>query len=342
MEFDKEEARILIVDDTQKNIQVLGAILKKEKYQINVAMNGLQALKQVEKVHPDLILLDVMMPELDGFETCKRLKADPETKDIPVIFLTAKVEVEDIVKGFELGAVDYVTKPFNHTELLARVDTHLQLKLAREQIEKYADELKEWNEKLEEKLDARTKEIKQMNDVLIRKNKVLEIRDEIVEYILDVHDIDEAKEFIVGKIFDLVSLNKIIIYSLDENNTFPARYGFEKSGKKAEKISQDKLNRLPSLPVLDVAKFDANLLKGTSDSNKINEFSMFLPLVKEGKHIGYLVLDNSGNKQEIGANDIEIAVDFASLMAIVIYDYAVTHSTEEMEESIKDVLENFS
>ena len=104
------KSRILVVDDTLKNIQVLGTILRKQGYQINIAKSGLQALEVVEKIPSDLILLDVMMPELDGFETCKRLKASDKTRDIPVIFLTAKVETEDIVKGFELGAVDYVTK----------------------------------------------------------------------------------------------------------------------------------------------------------------------------------------------------------------------------------------
>jgi len=127
MEKIKKSARILIVDDVKKNIQVLGNILKKEEYQINVAMNGIQALKLVNKVVPDLILLDVMMPEMDGFETCKNLKASSKTRDIPVIFLTAKTEVEDIVKGFELGAVDYVTKPFNLIHLLRNIKTILAL-----------------------------------------------------------------------------------------------------------------------------------------------------------------------------------------------------------------------
>jgi len=127
MDIDNSALRILIVDDTIENIQVLGTVLRQQEYKINVAQNGMQALQVLEKVRPDLILLDIMMPELDGFETCKRLKENPGTADIPVIFLTAKTETEDIVHGFELGAVDYVTKPFNATELLARVKTHLSM-----------------------------------------------------------------------------------------------------------------------------------------------------------------------------------------------------------------------
>ncbi len=138
---DQQSPRVLIVDDTPQNIQVLGTILRQADYQINVAQNGLQALEIVEKVQPDIILLDVMMPELDGFETCKRLKANPDTADIPIIFLTAKVEIEDVIQGLELGAVDYVTKPFNPTELMKRVASHLELKLNREKLADLADKL---------------------------------------------------------------------------------------------------------------------------------------------------------------------------------------------------------
>jgi class 3 adenylate cyclase len=120
-------SRILIVDDTPANVQVLSATLKEQGYQLSVALNGKQALDLLARVRPDLILLDVMMPELDGFETCRRIKASTAWREIPVIFLTARTEVDDIVKGFEVGAVDYVAKPFNTHELLARVNTHLSL-----------------------------------------------------------------------------------------------------------------------------------------------------------------------------------------------------------------------
>ena len=119
--------RILIVEDAPANIQTLAAILKEKGYQISVATNGKQALDVLVRVQPDLILLDVMMPEMDVFETCRRLKASEQWQHIPVIFLTAKTETSDIVQGFELGAVDYVAKPFNAHELLARVNTHLTM-----------------------------------------------------------------------------------------------------------------------------------------------------------------------------------------------------------------------
>jgi DNA-binding response OmpR family regulator len=133
--------RILIVDDTQQNIQVLGTILKEASYRITVARNGQEALDSARKVRPDLILLDVMMPVMDGFETCRRLKADPKTAEIPIIFLTSKSDSEDVVRGFELGAVDYVTKPFNAAELFVRVDAHLARRRLQLEVERRLQEI---------------------------------------------------------------------------------------------------------------------------------------------------------------------------------------------------------
>ena len=132
---------VLIVDDTIENLKVLGNILKEQNYKIAIARNGNQALTIANEINPDLILLDVMMPEMDGFQTCKNLKKMPSTQEIPVIFLTAKVETEDIIEGFKIGAVDYITKPFNSYELKARVKTHIELKTSR-------DLLREQNEML--------------------------------------------------------------------------------------------------------------------------------------------------------------------------------------------------
>lgn len=130
-----KNAHILIVDDTPKNIQLLGTVLKNVGYKIIVATSGEQALGILDKIKPDLILLDVMMPDLDGYETCKIIKESEKLKHIPVIFLTAKTQPEDIVKGFQLGAADYIIKPFNSSELLARVKTHLESKFSQELIQ---------------------------------------------------------------------------------------------------------------------------------------------------------------------------------------------------------------
>ncbi len=135
--------KVLIVDDTPANIDVLHNILNDQGFQIAVALSGEQGLSYAPQFNPDLILLDIMMPGIDGFETCKRLKSNDPTKDIPVIFLTAKTESEDIVKGFKLGAVDYITKPFQHEEVLVRIETHSNLRQTTKKNERLIKELKE-------------------------------------------------------------------------------------------------------------------------------------------------------------------------------------------------------
>jgi signal transduction histidine kinase len=127
MSLSPADSRILIVDDAPANIQALTAILRDRGYQLSVATNGRQALEVLSKIRPDLILLDVVMPEMDGFATCEAIKASAEWRTIPIIFLTARADTDDIVRGFELGAVDYVAKPFHAHELLARVQTHLTM-----------------------------------------------------------------------------------------------------------------------------------------------------------------------------------------------------------------------
>jgi phosphoserine phosphatase RsbU/P len=125
---------VLIVDDAPANLQMMRSILK-DDFKIRVATSGAKALDLVRaEPHPDLILLDVMMPAMDGYEFCGILKATPEAKDIPVIFLTGKTEADDETKGFQVGAVDYIHKPFSPAVVKARVHTHLVLREAREQL----------------------------------------------------------------------------------------------------------------------------------------------------------------------------------------------------------------
>ena len=123
-----------MVDDNPENLQLLGAILEQEGYFTAFAVNGNEALHFVTSEIPDLILLDIMMPGDDGYTVCRKLRERHDTKMVPIIFLTARTESTDIVRGFDAGGVDYVTKPFNQAELLARVKTHLDLKKAREEI----------------------------------------------------------------------------------------------------------------------------------------------------------------------------------------------------------------
>jgi serine phosphatase RsbU (regulator of sigma subunit) len=137
---DFKHCRVLLVDDAKDNINVLVQALKNE-YQLGFALNGEAALSYAQKNKPDIILLDIMMPGLDGYEVCRRLKSDRRTSGIPVIFLSAKDEVKSKADGFDAGAVDYITKPFEIVEVKARVKTHLALKLARQELESQRDRM---------------------------------------------------------------------------------------------------------------------------------------------------------------------------------------------------------
>ncbi len=151
---------VLIVDDIPESLSVMNALLK-DFYVVKVAISGEMCLKIASVLpRPDLILLDIMMPDIDGYEVCKRLKADPYTAEIPVIFLTAKVHMEDEQLGFDVGAVDYVTKPVSPPILLARVNTHLQLKVAR-------DILKDQKSYLEQQVQMQTREVAMIQDATI-------------------------------------------------------------------------------------------------------------------------------------------------------------------------------
>lgn len=142
--------KILIVDDTPENIDVLGSVLN--EYKKFVALNGEKALKLAESKLPDLILLDIMMPGMDGFEVCQRLKENPVTQNIPVIFITAKNSIEDETKGLELGAVDFISKPISPPSVLARVKNHLELQQSRKVLADQNDKLTELNEHILESI----------------------------------------------------------------------------------------------------------------------------------------------------------------------------------------------
>jgi two-component system sensor histidine kinase/response regulator len=180
-EFTNRKSEVLIVDDIPSNLNFLSEVLHLEGIGVMLATSGADALQIAHYKLPDLILLDIAMPLMDGYEVCAKLKSDPATKDIPVIYLTARTEPEDILKGFETGAVDYILKPFNATELIARVKTHLELKAKTEA-------LLSINQRLEEQVKQRTAEITEANINLRETNRKLE------QAYQDLSNLDKAKD----------------------------------------------------------------------------------------------------------------------------------------------------
>jgi class 3 adenylate cyclase len=138
--MDHAGLKILAVDDQPENLGLLNRVLEMAQFDVRAATSGQAALQAARADLPDLILMDISMPGMDGFEVCKKLKADPKTKDVPVVFLTGRSDTEHLVKGFELGAVDYITKPFNNSELLHRINTHLELSHLRKNLERQVSE----------------------------------------------------------------------------------------------------------------------------------------------------------------------------------------------------------
>lgn len=190
---------VLVVDDTKANIHILVHTLRDE-YKLGVAINGAKALAYVEEHHPDLVLLDIMMPEMDGYEVCAQLKANPNTRDIPVIFITAMTEIEDKIRGFELGAVDYITKPFEVVEVKARVKTHLL-------IEQYRRDL-----------EARNQDLQKAQGQLQRQVRELEGRDRLVRAQMSVSSLGDAGDEILAVFEQVLGVEQAAIYCPDRDN----------------------------------------------------------------------------------------------------------------------------
>ena len=174
MEMNRYKADILVVDDIRENVRLLVDALGNEGYRVRPALSGKAALEAVNMEAPDLILLDILMPEMDGYEVCKALKADRGLKDVPVIFLSALGEVADKVKGFSAGGVDYISKPFQTEEVLARIETHLTLRRLSLELEAKNVHLEKTNRELSEALE----EIKTLRGILPICSHCKNIRDD--------------------------------------------------------------------------------------------------------------------------------------------------------------------
>ena len=188
-----QQNSILIVDDIPTNIKVLVDYLDQAGFKISVAKSGESALEKVRKVSPDLILLDVMMPGIDGFETCRRFKANPESQNIPIVFMTALSDVADKVKGLQLGAVDYITKPIQLEETLARIHVHLAWKNAEAQLINEITERKQAEAALQQTLQ----ELKQTQTQLVQNEKMSSLGQMVAGI---AHEINNPVNFIHGNI----------------------------------------------------------------------------------------------------------------------------------------------
>ncbi len=281
-----EASRILIVDDTPANIDVLDQMLEAEGHKISVAGSGEAAIKLAAKTLPDLILLDIMMPGIDGFETCRRLMADPATKHIPILFITAKSDAEDVVKGFSLGAVDYIAKPFREEEVLTRVHFHLQRK-------HLLEELTEKNRKLVEVNDLKNKFLGMASHDL--KNPITSIRG-YARILLDQGDglppetrteflaaIDEISGNMLDLLGDLLNISMIESGRLELQSKVESLAKLVESRLRIHRFLADKkdLTLEAALDELSPFAFDANRIAQVID-NLVSNAIKFSP---PGKNI---------------------------------------------------------
>jgi len=199
----QEPEKLLLVDDNATNLKVLHETLDGRGYRLLIARNGESALAIANKVHPSLILLDIMMPGLDGFEVCRRLHADPDTRAIPIIFLSALHDTKDKVKGLDAGAVDYVSKPIQPEEVIARVNTHLTISRLKKNLAQKNAELLAVNDVLEERVKERTAELAALNQVYERfvPREFLNLLNK--ESILDIQLGDQIKQEMVVMFADI-------------------------------------------------------------------------------------------------------------------------------------------
>jgi signal transduction histidine kinase len=241
----KIKSLVLIVDDNPENIKVVGSHLRKKNIEISIATSGEKALLITKSRLPDLILLDIMMPKMDGFEVCKKLKKDSLTNDIPIIFLTAKIETRDIVKAFNCGVVDYITKPFKASELLARVNTHLKLKHYRDQIEENNRQLENLNIEKNELLSLTAHDLKNpiysisMLAKVIKDDKRL-LREEIEEFSNDIIITTERMLEMINQLLDINRIEqgevKITIEKININDLLQTTIGSYKDRANAKNI----------------------------------------------------------------------------------------------------------
>lgn len=185
---------ILIVDDQPVNLNLLSGMLKKEGYNVRKVTDGQSALNLAKTELPEMILLDILMPEMDGYEVCKKLKSNEQTATIPVIFLSALSETEDKVKAFEVGGVDYISKPFIFPEVIARIKTQLNQKKLTRIIQEQNQQLQQYNQGLEAQVVARMAELEQKNEDLLK------LRDELHQALAKEQEISELKSRIITTI----------------------------------------------------------------------------------------------------------------------------------------------
>ena len=323
-QVDLAGARILAVDDVPENLDVLLRTLEGMGYEVLVATSGEMALKLAADGRPDLILLDVMMPGLDGYETCRRLKADPALEEIPVIFLTARDGIEDVVAGFDTGGVDYIVKPFRKQEVLVRIRTHLERT-------RYAQALAELNAHLEEKVAERTCELQ-------LKVRELEGRDRIARHMFTFHSLEEALNLVLEVIAEIVVLDRAVVFLQVDGKLRPAAaVGLGKPGQMA---TPEQLGAISIEPVRQAA-----IQRALDSGCTVNEDTgggpafAVVPIFRDKALLGLIAMDKKDGAPPISEDELRTLESFALEAAVAINDAQIRQDPGAWEDRLDDILE---
>lgn len=313
--IDLRGAAVLIVDDVPDNLDILCRSLDKAAYDVLVATSGAQAIDIATRAHPELILLDVMMPEMDGYEACRRLKAQESTRDIPVIFLTALTQPEQIVTGFRVGGIDYITKPFHQEEVLIRIQTHLERT-------RLASELARLNGELEAQVQART------HDLRLRLRE-LEGKDRIAEHLLTYHTLEETLELVLQVVAQLVEVERAAFY-LREGDVSRAVAAL---GVEGQALHSEQLAKLS----LEASLLDelAQLKAGQCVLRAEKTPRALLPLARGGEVLG--VLEVVG--PVLGDAELHLLNSFGLQAAVAISDALIQQDMGKWEEQLDEALD---
>jgi len=311
---------ILLVDDNPTNLQLLFETLDGRGYKLLIAKDGKTALSIAGKAHPNLILLDIMMPEIDGYEVCRQLKADPATAEIPVIFLSALTDTTDKVHGLDLGAVDYVTKPFQPEEVIARVNTHLTVYRLKQALDEKNEELLEANDLLEERVKKRTAQLAELNTAyerfvpreflgLLKKESILEVElgDQIAQQMTVMFSDIRGWTTISEEMSAQESFNFINAFLNRVSPVINAHRGF------IDNFQGDGMMALFPESTDDAVQAAIAMHAVVAEYNQDRQQNGFQPIgIGVGLHIGDLMLGIIGHAERMQGTVVADAVNLAS------------------------------